>query len=170
MGTTTTATAFGLHFRELCCDIKGTYVWSNGTVNSSIFWSFVDGLWIGWTRSIQQEKFNGGNCLYLHLENHSQIKEDHEEASVAFQRLLGPWKSHWDIEECLDWTWSPLGSPISSANSTGTIEVREPIKEEPQVSVDEQGLGKGRPFGARSWTSDSSRLVIRWGQLIIRHS
>ena len=121
---TTATTIREPHFRELWWVIACAYDWTNGTVNSSIFWSFVDGLWIGWTRSIQQEKFNGGNCLYLHLENHSQIKEDHEEASVAFQRLLGPWKSQWDIEECLDWTWSPLGSPISSANSTGTIEVR----------------------------------------------
>ena len=52
------------HFRELWADRQWVYYRSNYMENSSIFWSFVDGIWIGWTRSIQQGKFNGGNCLY----------------------------------------------------------------------------------------------------------
>ena len=54
----------------------------------------------------------------MHLENHSQIREDHEEALVDFERLPGPWKSHLDIQECLDCI-------ILSAYITGTLEVRE---------------------------------------------
>ena len=52
------------NFRELWHYMWWIYEWSNGGVNSSIIWSFVDGLWIGRRRSIQQEKFNGGICLY----------------------------------------------------------------------------------------------------------
>ena len=98
----------------------------------------------------------------MHLENHSQIREDHEEASVDFERLPGPWKSHLDIQECLDWTLKPYfeckyhrypggagGSLMASWRPHGDSQLMN------------KALERAEPFGARSWTSYSSRLVIR---------
>ena len=50
-----------------------------------------------------------------------------------------------------------------SANVTGTLEVRtESLKPHGTESVDDpEALERAEPFGARSWTSYSSRMVIR---------
>ena len=63
-GNNCSNTHLRLPFRKLWHYMCWCYYWSKYMVNSRIIWSFVDGLWIGWRRSTQQEKFNGGNCLY----------------------------------------------------------------------------------------------------------